>query len=246
MNRTKINFYLVLKIYDFANKMHPCFLYHYYCDHNLIKIPSLTSSRLRGVGDLMKHHNESHTFDPLLWIMISKMASIVNKCFKLDLRFAWFKIMILTLIIKRGIGIRILKHDSDFELKSHLWNHLKWIITFLFHIIHVCDFPKNLKHDFANKMHPCFLYHYYCDHNLIKIPSLTSSRLRGVGDLMKHHFTDMSCRVRSEETTLQVTWPPCYRSMKMALMWQWKIKLDYLLRAMRLVEKGHNSYVSYH
>jgi hypothetical protein len=26
--------------------------------------------------------------------------------------------MILTLIIKRGIGIRILKHDSDFELKN--------------------------------------------------------------------------------------------------------------------------------
>jgi hypothetical protein len=26
--------------------------------------------------------------------------------------------MILTLIIKRGIGIRILKYDSDFELKS--------------------------------------------------------------------------------------------------------------------------------
>jgi hypothetical protein len=36
----------------------------------------------------------------------------------LDLRFAWFKIMILTLIIKRGIGIRILKHESDFELKN--------------------------------------------------------------------------------------------------------------------------------
>jgi hypothetical protein len=36
----------------------------------------------------------------------------------LDLRFTWFKIMILTLIIKHGIGIRILKHDSDFELKN--------------------------------------------------------------------------------------------------------------------------------
>jgi hypothetical protein len=53
------------------------------------------------------------------------------------------------------------------------------------------DFQKNLKHDlhdFANKMHPCFLYHDYCDHNLIKIPSLTPSRLLiccGVGDLMK-------------------------------------------------------------
>lgn len=50
---------------------HSCFLYHYYWDHNLIKIPSFTSSRLlicRGVGDLMKHHNEPHTFDPMLWI----------------------------------------------------------------------------------------------------------------------------------------------------------------------------------
>ena len=37
---------------------------------------------------------------------------------------------------------------------SHLWNHLKWITTFLFHIKHVSDFQKNLKHDFANKMHP--------------------------------------------------------------------------------------------
>jgi hypothetical protein len=50
------------------------------------------------------------------------MASIENRCFKLDharssIRLI-LKIMILTLIIKRGIGIRILKHDSDFEFKN--------------------------------------------------------------------------------------------------------------------------------
>ena len=45
-------------------------------------------------------------------------AIFVSNWIMLDLRFPSFKIMILTLIIKRGIGIRILKHDTDFELKN--------------------------------------------------------------------------------------------------------------------------------
>jgi len=72
--------------------------------------------------------------------MISKMASIENKLISqdaifvsnwimLDLRFAWFKIMILTLIIKRGMGIRILKHIPIRHVETRcafLWVNPLW------------------------------------------------------------------------------------------------------------------------
>jgi len=50
---------------------------------------------------------------------------------------------------------------------------------FLFHIKHVSDFQKNLKHDFANKMHPrpitkVQLLFYFID---ISIPDLESLML---------------------------------------------------------------------
>ena len=48
----------------------------------------------------------------------------------------------------------IIQFETFILYRSHLWNHLKWITTFLFHIKHVSDFQKNLKHDFVNKMHP--------------------------------------------------------------------------------------------
>jgi len=64
--------------------------------------------------------------------LISQDAIFVSNWIMLDLRFAWFKIMILTLIIKCGIGIRILKHDSDFELKNAQFMSIK---IFLLHYV---------------------------------------------------------------------------------------------------------------
>ena len=61
------------------------------------------------------------------------------------------KIMILNQANRRSSTIQF---ETFILYRSHLWNHLKWITTFLFHIKHVSDFQKNLKHNFANKMHP--------------------------------------------------------------------------------------------
>ena len=99
----------------------------------------------RGAFYLQNHvsdffENQKHVLCEIktLWftlndfIVISQDAVFVSNWIMLDLRFAWFKIMILTLIIKRGIGIRILKHDSDFELKnvSHNCTSDYWVVIY--------------------------------------------------------------------------------------------------------------------
>ena len=84
----------------------------------------------------------------------------------LDLRFARFKIMILTLIIKRGIGMRILKHDSDFELK----NAPLFSVNKLFHRLwrtQILSFmPIKIYCDYTNKLTTCMFINKMSDHPL--------------------------------------------------------------------------------
>jgi hypothetical protein len=91
-------------------------------------------------------------------LILSKGAFFNSKsdsCFRIRIPIPRFiinvKIMILNQANRRS---SIIQFETFILYRSHLWNHLKWITTFLFHIKHVSDFPKNLKHDFANKMYP--------------------------------------------------------------------------------------------
>jgi len=77
---------------------------------------------------------------------ISKSES----CFRIRIPIPRFiinvKIMILNQANQRS---SIIQFETKIPYRSHLWNHLKWITMFLFHIKHVSDFQINLKHDFA-------------------------------------------------------------------------------------------------
>ena len=83
-------------------------------------------------------------------------------CFRIRIQIPRFiinvKIMILNQVNRRSSMIQFeTKMVSCVLYRSHLWNHLKWITTFLFHINMFLIFKKiwnMIWHDFANKMHP--------------------------------------------------------------------------------------------